>query len=74
MRHTVELRLPRFFGKKKEVEKPEVTTKVFVDEEVKEIPLQVVVGVTLVTGLGLGYLIGHRAGAKTGGSTYIFRN
>lgn len=74
MKHTVELRLPRLFGKKKDENKPEVTTKVFVDDEVREIPLQVIVGTTLVIGLGVGYLIGFRSGSMKRSNTYIFKD
>ena len=73
MKHQIELRFPKIFGKKKE-DKPEVTTKVYVEDEIKEVPLQVIVGTTLAVGLVAGYLVGHRSGVNKGGNTYIFKD
>lgn len=77
MKHEVQLRLPRIFGRKKKTEqgeKPEVTTKVFVEDEFKEVPLQIIIGTTLAVGLTAGYLVGFRNGSKNGGNTYIFKD
>ena len=77
MKHQVELRLPKLFGKKKvegEEETPEVVTKVYIDDEVKEIPLPVLLVVTLAVGVTAGYFIGFRQGVHKGGSTYIFND
>lgn len=76
MKHTVELRLPKLFGRKKkeQEQKPEVTTKVFLEEETKEISVQVIAGVTLAVGLTAGYLVGHMKGVSKGGVTYIFKD
>ena len=75
VKHQVELRLPRLFGKKKDgEEKPEVTTKVYIDDEVKEIPLPVLLGATLVVGVTAGYFIGFKRGVEKGGNTYIFND
>lgn len=74
MKHQIELRFPKIFGKKKQEDKPEVTTKVFVEDEIKEAPIQVIVGVTLAVGLTAGYLVGHMNGVSKGGNTYIFKD
>lgn len=77
MKHEVQLRLPRFFSRKKKTDKeetPEVTTKVFIEDEMKEIPTQVIIGATLAIGLTAGYLIGYRNGSKSGGNTIIFKD
>lgn len=76
MKHTVELRLPKLWGKKKteQESKPEVTTKVFVEDEVKEVPMKIIVGATLAVGLTAGYLVGFKNGVEKGGNTYIFKD
>ena len=77
VKHQVELRLPRLFGKKKDGEddKPEVTTKVFIDEEIKEIPLPVLLGTTAIVSITIGYLVGFRNGVIRGGNTYnVFKD
>lgn len=75
MKHQIELRLPKIFGKKKKTEesKPEVTTKVFVEEELNELPKSVLIGGLLVVGVTAGYLVGFKNGVSKGGNTYIFR-
>ena len=74
VRHQVELRFPKLFGKKKD-EKPEVTTKVFVEEEIQEVPLPILLGTTAVFCLSLGYLVGFRHGVTKGGNTYnVFKD
>lgn len=72
MKHQVELRLPSIFKRDKKNDNPQVTTKVFIEDEIKEIPLNVIVGTTLIIGLTAGYLVGHMRGVKSSGNTYIF--
>lgn len=75
MKHSVEIRLPKLFGKKKaSEEKPEVTTKVYLEDEVREVPLPVIIGVTLAVGVTAGYLVGFKGGVEKGGNTYIFKD
>lgn len=76
VRHQVEFRLPRLFGKKKDKEdKPEVTTKIYIDDEAREIPLPVLLGTTLAIGITAGYFIGFKQGVTRGGNTYnIFKD
>ena len=76
VKHQVEFRLPRLFGRKKGGdEKPEVTTKIYVEDEVKEIPLPLLLGTALAVGVTAGYFVGFRQGVVRGGNTYnIFKD
>lgn len=77
MKHEVQVRLPKLFNRKKKTEQeqePEVTTKVFVEDELKEVPMKVIIGTTLAVGLTAGYLVGFMNGVKNGGNTYIFKD
>lgn len=62
MKHTIELKLPKLFGKKKKDDETEVTTAVEVDD--KTISTIVSVGVPLAIGLSVGYLVGHHKGVS----------
>ena len=62
MKHTIQLKLPKIFGKKEEnTEKgPEVKTEVEIDTK-KAIDMTKVIGGTLAVGLTIGYIAGLKS-------------
>lgn len=72
MKHTIQLKLPRLFGKKKtEDDGPEVVTEVDLEKKESEISAALLVAVPLVVGVSIGYLVGFRAGVHKGGTNVI---
>lgn len=74
MKHTIEVKFPKIFGKKKKVDEPDVKTEVDLEEEFSNLPLPWIVGGTLVVGLTIGYLVGHRNGVMKGGNVFVFKD
>lgn len=77
MKHTFEIKMPKLFGKKKDIKEPEIKTEVeveeVIDEVVNSIPTKLLVGGALVAGYGVGYLVGHRSGVLRAASIVIFK-
>jgi hypothetical protein len=74
VKHTIHLRLPRLniFGKKKtNVDGTEVVTEVDLEEKEKDISTALLVGVPLVIGVSVGYLVGFKAGVNKGGTNIM---
>lgn len=78
MKHTIQLKMPKLFGKKKEeVEKaPDVTTEVHIEEVInvpKDMTKVVKYGGILAVGLTVGYLAGFKEGVNKGGNIVIMK-
>lgn len=72
MRHTIHLRIPKLFGKKKsDGDGPEMVTEIDLKSKEKEISTAILVVTPLVVGVGIGYLVGHKAGVNKGGTNII---
>jgi hypothetical protein len=71
MKHTIQLKLPRLWGKKKNEEGPEVVTEVNLEKRENEISAALLVLTPLVVGVSIGYLVGFRAGVQKGGTNVI---
>lgn len=77
MKHVVQLKMPKLFGKKKDIDNsPEVTTEVDLDEVIKqhrETPTIVKMGGVLVVGLTVGYLVGFKEGVSKVGNVIVVK-
>jgi hypothetical protein len=71
MKHTIQLKLPRLWGKKKNEDGPEVVTEVNLEKRENEISAALLVLTPLVVGVSIGYLVGFRAGVQKGGTNVI---
>jgi hypothetical protein len=73
VKHTIHLKLPKeLFGKKKtNVDGTEVVTEVDLEEKEKDISTALLVGVPLVIGVSVGYLVGFKAGVNKGGTNIM---
>lgn len=73
VKHTVHLKMPKLFGKKKknEDEGPEVVTELDLEKREQEISVAILVAVPLVVGVSVGYLVGFKAGVHKGGTNVI---
>ncbi len=72
MKHTIQLKMPRLFRRKRtEEEGPEVVTEVDLENKENEISAALLVAVPLVVGVSIGYLVGFRAGVHKGGTNVI---
>ena len=71
MKHTIELKFPKLFGKKKSEKVESVHTEIDVAEEVKEIPVPVLVAGVAVVSMTAGYLVGFKRGVEKSGVTII---
>lgn len=71
VKHTIHLRLPRLFGKKKTNDGPEVITEVDLEKKEQEISVAILVAVPLVVGVTVGYFVGFRAGVNKAGTNVI---
>lgn len=71
MRHVVELKMPKLFGRKKAIDETEVRTEIDLEDGDKAVPAVLVIAVPLVVGLGIGYLVGYKAGTNKGGTNVI---
>lgn len=65
MKHTIELKMPRLFGKKSN--KPEVTTEIDLENNTN-ISTGLLIGGVLTIGITAGYFVGFRAGVGKGGT------
>lgn len=71
VKHTVQLKLPKLWGKKRtDGEDSDVVTEVDLDKE-KYVQDAIKIGVPLVIGLSIGYLVGFKAGVHKGGTNVI---
>lgn len=79
VKHTVQLKMPKIFNRKKKTEveeKPDVTTEVHIEEVIKipkEVPQIVKMGGVLAVGLTVGYLAGFKDGVSKGGNIVIMK-
>lgn len=73
MKHTVEVKLPKLFGRKdKDISnEAEVVTEIDLNDKNKSVPLAVVIAAPLVIGLSIGYLVGFKAGVGRGGTSVV---
>jgi hypothetical protein len=71
VKHTVHLKLPKLFGKKKTNDGPEVVTEVDLEKREQEISTALLVAVPLVVGCTIGYLVGFKSGVQKGGTNVI---
>lgn len=66
MKHTVELKVPKLWNRKKKEEvEPEVKALEF---DIKDINKHVITAGVAVSCLTIGYLVGHKNGASIGGT------
>ncbi len=71
MKHTIEVKLPRLFGKKAKEEKAKDEVTLETDNE--KVSKVLKVAVPVVAGVTIGYLVGHNRGmAKTIKSGNVF--
>ena len=72
VKHTIHLKMPKLFGKKKTSENgPEVVTEVDLEKKEQEISAALLVAVPLVVGVSIGYLVGFKSGVHKGGTNVI---
>lgn len=71
VKHTVHLKLPKLFGKKKNDDGPEVVTEVDLEKKEQEISAAILVAVPLIVGVSIGYLVGFKAGVHKAGTNVI---
>jgi hypothetical protein len=71
MKHTVHLKFPRLWGKKKGSDGTEVITEVDLKDKESDISAAVLVAAPLIIGVSIGYLVGFRAGVHKGGTNVI---
>lgn len=61
IKHTIELKLPKIFGKKK-VDETGAKTEVKTEINLENKEQYIIIGTSLALGLTVGYLIGHHRG------------
>lgn len=67
MKHTIEMKLPKLFGKKKiEDQGPKITTEIDTKAKTVKVPMVVAVGAPVVIGMAASYLVGHNQGLVKG--------
>lgn len=70
MKHTVELKLPKIWGRKKKTEDTEITTEIDLDNTTS-VPAVLIIGAPLVIGVTVGYLVGFKHGVGKGGTSIV---
>jgi hypothetical protein len=70
MKHTIELKMPKFFGRKTEMD-PEGETEVRMKN--KDITTVVAIAVPLIVGLTAGYFVGFNKGVMKNSNMYIIK-
>lgn len=76
MKHTIELKMPKLFNRKKVDNEPEVVTEVDLNEN-EDLKNVGKIAVAVVAGLTVGYLVGFNKGlmiANKLGNTIIFKD
>lgn len=63
LKHTVQIKLPKIFGRKKE-EGPEVTTEIHLEDSIIDLQKALKVAAPFAATLAVGYLIGNNRGLK----------
>lgn len=71
VKHTIELRMPKIFGKKKTKEELEGETEVIVKNA--DVARALSIGAPLVIGLTVGYLVGFNRGVNKNSTVYIIK-
>lgn len=71
MKHTVQLKLPKLWGKKKDESEPDVVTEIDLEKKEQEISTAILIAAPLVVGCAVGYLVGFKAGVNKGGTNII---
>ena len=75
MRHTVHLKMPKLFGKKKtEEDTNTVVTEIDLKDKENDITAALLVVTPLVVGVGIGYLVGFKAGVNKGGNVIVIKD
>jgi hypothetical protein len=69
MKHTVQLKLPKLWGKKKD--DADVVTEIDLEDKEKDISTALMIAAPLVIGCTIGYLVGFKAGVNKGGTNII---
>jgi hypothetical protein len=69
MKHTVQLKLPRLWGKKKN--DADVVTEIDLEGKEQDISTALLIAAPLVIGCTIGYLVGFKAGVQKGGTNII---
>lgn len=72
MKHTIEVKMPRLFGKKKEDDGTEVITEVDLEKKEDDISRALVIAGTLTAGLTIGYLVGYNRGVVRNKTHNVF--
>lgn len=62
MKHVVEFKIPKFFGKKK-IEEVEIEPELVTEENMNKLSTVMTIAAPLVIGLALGYTVGFNRGA-----------
>jgi hypothetical protein len=70
VKHTVQLKLPKLWGKKKDTDGSDVVTEIDLEKE-KDITQMLSIAVPVVIGISIGYLVGFKAGVQKGGTNVI---
>lgn len=71
MKHTIELKMPKLFKRKKNENGEEETEVTVTDSELKK---AMSIAVPLVLGIGIGYAIGYKKGVlKDGSNVFIVK-
>lgn len=71
MKHTIELRFPRLFGRKKEGDGTDVRTEIDLYGKDKSVPTALLIAAPLVLGITVGYFVGFKSGVNKGGTKVI---
>jgi hypothetical protein len=71
MKHTVQLKLPKLWGKKKDSDGADVVTEIDLEKKENDISTALLVATPLVIGCTIGYLVGFKAGVQKGGTNII---
>lgn len=66
MRHTIEVKLPKLFGKKKTNNETEVKTEVDMEDHTVKVSLGLAFAAPLVVGVTAAYLVGYNKGLVRG--------
>jgi hypothetical protein len=71
MKHTVQLKLPKLWGKKRTDDGADVVTEIDLENREKDISTALLIATPLVVGCTIGYLVGFKAGVHKGGTNII---
>lgn len=72
MKHIVEVKMPRLFGKKAKDES-EVRTEVDLEDKEKSIPTALLITAPLVVGMAIAYMAGYNRGVSKGPTVIVVK-